>query len=188
MKSKAIAKMVIDISMTFLLMLLMAFELIGRTAHEWIGMGMFALFVAHHILNGSWTKNLFRGKYPPVRVLQTVLAVLVFLTMLGSVVSAVLISREVFAFLPISGGRSLGRTLHLLCAYWGFVLLSVHLGIHWNRIVGHSGKALPHAFPPEGDCTADSGCHDCRLRHLRFIPQRNSQLPVFANAVCLFRF
>ena len=55
-------------------------------------------------------------------------------------VSAVLISREVFAFLPISGGRSFGRTLHMLCAYWGFVLLSFHLGIHWNMILGMAGK------------------------------------------------
>ena len=60
--------------------------------------------------------------------------------MLGSMVSAVLISREVFAFLPISGGRSFGRTLHMLCAYWGFLFLSFHLGIHWNMILGMAGK------------------------------------------------
>lgn len=49
-----------------------------------------------------------------MRLLQTILAGLVLLTMFGAMVSSVLISREVFAFLPISGGRSLGRTLHLL--------------------------------------------------------------------------
>lgn len=70
-----------------------------------------------------------------MRLLQTILAGLVLLTMLGAMVSSVLISREVFAFLPISGGRSLGRTLHLLCAYWGFVLLSLHLGIHWRSMM-----------------------------------------------------
>ena len=61
--------------------------------------------------------------------------------MLGSMVSAVLISREVFAFLPISGGRSFGRTLHMFCAYWGFLFLSFHLGIHWNMILGMLRKA-----------------------------------------------
>lgn len=75
-----------------------------------------------------------------MRLLQTILAGLVLLTMLGAMVSSVLISREVFAFLPIRGGRSLGRTLHLLCAYWGFVLLSLHLGIHWRSMMAMAGR------------------------------------------------
>ena len=62
-----------DAAMTVILMLLMAFELIGRTAHEWLG------------------KN--------------------------------------FAY---------------DCAYWGFVLMSLHLGIHWNMMMGMArGKAKP---------------------------------------------
>lgn len=51
MKPKMIGKITVDLGMTILLMLLMAFELIGRTAHEWIGAGMFVLFILHHILN-----------------------------------------------------------------------------------------------------------------------------------------
>lgn len=140
MQPKMIGKIIVDLGMTILLMLLMAFELIGRTAHEWIGAGMFVLFIVHHILNRKWSGNLFHGKYSSYRSLQTVSAVLVFLAMLGSMVSAVLISREVFAFLPISGGRSFGRTLHMLCAYWGFLFLSFHLGVNWNMILGMAGK------------------------------------------------
>ena len=140
MKSKTLGKIVVDVGMTVLLMLLMAFERIGRTAHEWIGVGIFVLFIVHHLLNRNWSKNLFRGKYPPSRVLQTALAVLVLLTMLGSFISAVLISREVFAFLPIRGGRGFGRTLHMLSAYWGLICLSLHLGLHWNAMMGRAGR------------------------------------------------
>lgn len=140
MQPKMVGKIIVDLGMTILLMLLMAFELIGRTAHEWIGARMFVLFIVHHILNRKWSGNLFHGKYSSYRSLQTVSAVLVFLTMLGSMVSAGLISREVFAFLPISGGRSFGRTLHMLCAYWGFLFLSFHLGVNWNMILRMAGK------------------------------------------------
>ena len=140
MRPKMIGKITVDLGMTILLMLLMAFELIGRTAHEWIGAGMFVLFIVHHILNRKWTENLFHGRYTPYRILQTVSAGLVFLAMIGLMVSAVLISREVFKFLPISGGRSLGRTLHMLCAYLGFFLFSFHLGLHWNMILGMARK------------------------------------------------
>ena len=43
MKPRIIEKITVDVVMTVLLMLLMAFELIGRAAHEWIGIAMFAL-------------------------------------------------------------------------------------------------------------------------------------------------
>lgn len=140
MGTKAKIKLITDLLMTVLLLLLMAFELVGRAAHEWIGMGMFALFVLHHILNGGWSRAVFRGKYPPLRVVQTVLVAAVFVCMAGMMVSAVIISNEVFDFLHIRGGLRVGRTLHMLSAYWGLVLMSVHLGVHWNGILHRLGK------------------------------------------------
>ena len=142
MKPKTIGKILVDLAMTALLMLLMAFELVGRSAHEWIGAGMFLLFLLHHVLNWKWSKNLFRGKYSPFRILQTVSAGLVLCSMLGSLVSAIPLSREVFAFLPVSGGLGWGRALHMLSAYWGFIFLSLHLGIHWGIILSMAGKGL----------------------------------------------
>lgn len=49
-------KIAVDAAMSVSMLLLMAYGLVGEAAHEWIGMGMFALFVAHHILNesGCW--------------------------------------------------------------------------------------------------------------------------------------
>lgn len=140
MKPKAIGRIFVDAGMSVLLLLLMAYELVGSAAHEWIGVGMLALFLVHHALNGKWTRNLFRGKVTPLRALQTVLAALALVTMLGSFVSALLVSRTVFAFLPVRGGRSLGRMLHMLSAYWGFVFLSLHLGLHWGTMLALAGR------------------------------------------------
>ena len=64
---------VIDIGMVLLLPLLMAYSLVGEAAHEYLGIGMFLLFVVHHILNIAWWKNLFRGKYTQIRIVGTVL-------------------------------------------------------------------------------------------------------------------
>ena len=143
MNSKLIRKIATDFGMTVLLMLLMAFELIGRAAHEWIGMGMFALFIIHHALNWSWSKNLFHGKYTAFRLLQTISASSVLILMIGSFVSSILISREIFSFLPIMGGRAAGRSLHMICAYWGFLALTFHLGIHWNTMMRIAGRIFP---------------------------------------------
>ena len=51
MKAKQILKTAVDVAMTIALLLLMAYELIGQAAHEWLGIGMFVLFIIHHILN-----------------------------------------------------------------------------------------------------------------------------------------
>lgn len=140
MKPKMIIKIAIDIAMTIALLLLMTYELIGQAAHEWIGIGMFVLFVAHHVLNGKWSKNLLKGRYTSLRIMQTVLVVLVLFSMFGSMVSGVILSRHALSFLSISGGRAFARSLHMIAAYWGFVFMSLHLGFHWSMMMSMAGK------------------------------------------------
>lgn len=71
MKKKNI-RILVDCGMVMLLPLLMAYSLVGETVHEYLGIGMFLLFVIHHILNIAWWKHIFRGKYTSLRVLGTV--------------------------------------------------------------------------------------------------------------------
>lgn len=142
MKSGMIAKICVDIGMTIALLLLMTYELVGQAAHEWLGIGMFVLFLTHHILNRKWMGKLLKGSYTPLRIWKTLLVVLVLLCMIGSMVSGVVLSRHVLSFLPISGGRSFARSLHMVSAYWGFVWMSLHLGLHWSMMMGMAKKAV----------------------------------------------
>lgn len=128
--------------MTVLLLLLMTYERMGQTAHEWLGIGMFALFVLHHILNRKWSKALLKGRYTALRSVQTFFAAAVLLCMLGSAISGVMLSRHVLAFLSINSGHSFARMLHMLSAYWGFVFMSLHLGFHWGMIMRIAGKSF----------------------------------------------
>ena len=141
MKPKAIFKIVIDILMTLLLLFLMGHQFWGDAAHEWAGAGMFALFIIHHLLNGSWHKNLLRGKYNPSRILMLVIDILLFANMLGLMISGIMLSNHVFAFLGLHGSLSLARLLHMASSYWGFVLMSLHLGLHWGMILGMIRRA-----------------------------------------------
>lgn len=135
-------KIILDIIMTVLLLFLMARQITGETAHEWLGASMLILWIAHHILNRSWYMHLFKGKYTPMRILQTVTNFAVLLSMFGLMISGIILSREVFAFLPISGGIALARSLHIVCAFWGFVLMALHLGLHWNMILSMIRRAM----------------------------------------------
>lgn len=142
MNPKMTVKIVVDIAMTVVLLLLECYALIGEELHEWLGIGMFVLFLLHHILNNSWWTNVVKGRYTAFRILQTILVAGVLLTMLGSMVSGVILSRYALSFLPIEGGLSFARKLHLLSAYWGFVLLSLHLGLHWSMMMGIAKKLV----------------------------------------------
>lgn len=135
MKPKMILKLAVDMGMTLALLFLMTYERIGQAVHEWLGIGMFVLFVLHHILNRKWCKALLKGKYTMLRVLQTIFVAAVLLCMLGSMVSGVMLSRYAFAFLPINAGHSFARMLHMLSAYWGLVFMSLHLGFHWGMMM-----------------------------------------------------
>lgn len=143
MNRKQQAKIAVDILMTLCLLFLMPYELIGEAIHELIGAGMFLLFIIHHILNRKWTGNLTKGRYTPLRIIQTILVILILVCILGSMVSGIILSRHVFAFLEIRGLSAPARVIHMTCAYWGFVLMSLHLGIHWGMMMGMAGKMFP---------------------------------------------
>ena len=142
MDRKQMIKTAADALMTIALLMLMAYELIGQTTHEITGTAMLLLFLVHHLLNRSWHKKLFRGRYSPYRVFQTALAAAIFLLMVGQGVSGVMLSRHLFTFLPIQGGAYWARGLHMLGAYWNFVLMSLHLGLHWSMVLPPLGKAF----------------------------------------------
>lgn len=140
-------KITVDAAMTALLLALMGYHLWGEIAHEWLGAGILVLFLLHHGLNVNWYGALFKGKYSPQRVFQTALDFLLCLDMLALIISGVMMSRHVFAFLGLSGGMALARQLHLAGSYWGFVLMSMHLGLHWNMIMGMDRKIAERKMP-----------------------------------------
>lgn len=145
MKRKTILKIAVDIGMTVMLLLLMTYELIGAAAHEWLGIGIFGLFVVHHILNRKWIRCVFKGKYALFRIWQTILVIGILLTMVGSMYSGVILSEHALSFLPIKGGWAFARSLHMVCAYWGFILMSLHLGLHWGMMVGMAKRFVKEA-------------------------------------------
>lgn len=141
MKPKTVLKLVVDVFMTVALLFLMGYQFWGEAPHEWVGVGMFILFILHHVLNASWHINLFKGKFSALRILTLCTDFLVLISMLAQIYSGIVMSRYVFSFLSSGGGMALARRLHILGAYWGFLLMSLHLGLHWNMILGIARKA-----------------------------------------------
>lgn len=91
-------RIVVDCGMVLLLPLLMAYTLVGEAVHEYLGIEMFLLFIAHHILNIAWWKHIFRGKYTPFRVLGTTVNLALAIIMLTLPISGMILSRHVLRF------------------------------------------------------------------------------------------
>ena len=129
-KTSIITKRIVDAVMTVLLLCLMAYQVTGEMAHEWIGMGMTALAVVHQLLNRKWYGALFKGRYNPYRTVTTILNVLLLLSFALTAFCGMSMSGYAVPFLYGMAPVSFVRRMHLSMSHWSFVLMGLHLGMH----------------------------------------------------------
>ncbi|MFV0395173.1 MAG: DUF4405 domain-containing protein [Coprobacillaceae bacterium] len=141
MKPKQIIKIIIDIIMTSLLLFLKAYTHTGQETHEWLGVTMFVLFLVHNILNKNWYRSIANGKYNAYRVFMTCLNILIIITVISLMVSGISMSNYVLKSVDIMTASS-ARKIHMMASYWGFALISIHLGVHWRMITSMIKKML----------------------------------------------
>ena len=135
MKPIFYVRIAVDISMAAILLFLLGWHLFGNFPHEILGTGLFVLFSIHNILNFRWYRSLFRGRYTVFRAVQTAVILLLWLCIVLTAASSLMISRDVWAFLDVPGA-AVGRKIHLVATAWLFVLSGVHLGFHGEAVVG----------------------------------------------------
>ena len=71
---------IVDIGMTVLLLLQMAYQVLGEAAHEWLGMAMTALVIVHQMLNRRWYGAMLKGRYTGYRVASACVNVLLLIS------------------------------------------------------------------------------------------------------------
>ncbi len=113
-----------------------------RSLHEYIGVAMFVLFLIHQYLNRKWYGALLRGKYNVRRVFGTIVNISLLVSFVMTAFSGVIMS-ENFPALNIDELSSFARLAHLSCSYLSFVLMAVHLGLHWGMIAGKIKSTWP---------------------------------------------
>ena len=134
-------RLVLDFTAAGLLLLALAYWWRDNTSHELIGTGMFILLVSHNVFNRRWWGRLPKAAHGRQSLVTIVSNISIALAISALLVTSVMISRSVFAFLPVSGG-STAREIHILAAYWAFILAAVHLGLHWSMIMAVAGRLL----------------------------------------------
>ena len=127
-------RMILDVVMTLLFIILMGYYATENEVHEILGTITFILFIIHHVLNIKWYKSIFKGKHNFQRTFHIILNLLLLIAMVGMMVSEIMISADVFAFLDIPT-TMFGRRLHMLSTSWGFVLMAIHVGLHITALM-----------------------------------------------------
>ena len=152
--------------MTLVLLLSMAWELVGPAfadlcmklfkieidgyaiaplVHEVLGISLIILFCVHLWLNRYWIKNLFKGRYNASRFVLALFNFLLILDVIFLLISGVMISKSIFIdclnfdFISLA----LARPLHILASYWGYVIMSFHVGLYWNVMSAMMRVKLP---------------------------------------------
>ena len=128
-------RITLDIALTILLPLLMIKMLTGQELHEWLGIAMVVIFIAHHAINFNWHKKLFSGDYTAVRALNTLIDILMIADMLGLAYSGIAMSSYVLADLDFNASMIFVRKLHLFASFWGLLLMATHLGMHFSMML-----------------------------------------------------
>ena len=157
----------LDIMMTLVSIVLMGgnFLFPAEIVHEILGVALFVLWTIHIILNRRWYASLaqasklitstnandrrsygaiFKGKYNPYRVMQTVINCCILICTIFLMISGIILSNHFFIFLNIQSGLGFARIAHLLSSHWYYLFMSLHIGLHMGRLLQNvAAKILP---------------------------------------------
>ena len=158
-RKKNTVKKLVDAFMTVLLLCLMAYQVTGETLHEWFGVGMTVLLIAHHVLNIRWYAALFKGKYNAYRVMATAVNTLLLAAIALTALCGMSMSGHAVPFLYGLLPVSFARRFHLAMSFWSFVLMGVHLGLHLPAMTAQvkPGKAAKTVLTCAFTCAAGVG-------------------------------
>ena len=106
----------------------------AEIVHEILGTGLVVLWGVHIALNHRWYSAIFRGKYNPYRVMQTVINCCILICTIILMISGIILSNHLFTFLNIQSGLGFARIAHLLSSHWYYLFMSLHIGLHTGRL------------------------------------------------------
>lgn len=127
--------------MAIFLLLSLAYWWLENVPHEIFGTALFALLTWHLVVNRLWFRNALKGRYDLRRSVILALHLLLVINMIVLFVTSIVISKSLFTALPIPDSIYL-REVHWFSAYWVIMIVSIHVGIHWKRVMTLSRSTL----------------------------------------------
>jgi len=140
------SNLILDLGMFGIFMVVANPHITGTTIHEWLALSLAGTVLTHILVHWKWifniAKDFFKKLWHQSRLNFTV-NTLFFITMLGSLVSGLMISKSVMPTLGIqlAADRSM-RMLHSMFSNASMAVLAVHLALHWKWVVNSTGRYI----------------------------------------------
>lgn len=137
--STTLRNLLVDLGIFAVFLLVSAPRLTGLALHEWIGIALGAVIIAHLLLHWQWlvaiTKRLF-GRVPAATRVNYVLNTALFVDVTLVIFTGLFISGTALPFFgitPVAG--TAWRALHTVSADLSLLLVGLHVALHWKWIV-----------------------------------------------------
>jgi len=131
-------KIYLDAAIFVLFILVMSFHFLPRVLHEILGLVMAATVFLHLVLNRHWIFSLVRANRTSRKKFSILINFLLLASFLVTLVTGIFISNYVFSEV-VSLELRRNVTIHLLhhsASYLMMILIGIHLGLHWQEILG----------------------------------------------------
>lgn len=137
-----LTRIAVAITAAALFVLGLAYWWQGNLFHEVVGTLFVLLLIVHNITVLRWYAALAKGKWTIRRSYSTAVNALILMLMVTLAVTSVMVSQSLFTAMPINVGYA-ARDAHVIVAYWALVVMGLHLGLHWSRVVSAVQRAVP---------------------------------------------
>ena len=193
-------RMPVNLAMTILSIMLMGGTYLfpADIVHEILGMALFLLWAVHITLNRRWYGAVFKGKYNPYRVMQTIINCGILVCVIFLMISGIILSKHIFTFLEIGKGLGFARITHLLASHWYYLFMSLHIGMHVEMIASkicHShASSNSHSIASQTCYPNDSQtCHSraptresSATKNTRATPTKTLVIKILLTLVCAY--
>ena len=141
-------KFLLDFVMTILLLLMFKKNILTLSFHEIGGIFVCVLFILHFFINIKWifavSKTIFKKATPAKLKISYFVNILLFLFSLAILISGIGINKTIISKLAFLSKE--GVPLHFFCAAIFFILICVHVGLHWDWIKNFLCKKCKKGF------------------------------------------
>lgn len=134
-------RIALDALAAVLLVAGLAYWWLGNLAHEVIGTAMFVLIIVHNVFNRRVWSRARSGRYHAERCLSGVIILLMATAMIALLATSIILSRDLIG-LKAGANVSTARQMHSLAAYWGLILVALHLGTRWRVVMNSLRNAM----------------------------------------------
>jgi len=138
------SNLILDLGMFSIFLIVANPHMTGNTVHEWLALSLAGAVLTHILVHWKWVVNMakefFKKLWHQSR-LNFMVNTLFFITMLGSLISGLMISESVMSTLGIqlTVDRSM-RMLHSAFSNASMAVLAVHVALHWKWVINSLGR------------------------------------------------